>query len=197
MTTSQEAIGSPHKKRTGRSAPTQKSRAVRVDGDFLRIGGRNRYPIVDHWVVLPVEVAKGILLKQLPRGIRLIFSRGAAMDPGTIRIREIIIERSSDNSALIAGRGLFLKKEWCGIISMEAWARLFEASVLSNPIYGPESQLFDVKVDDEKLNASFCFWLNCHSLHEAFTMGNAVIENLQKSVMSAIMKLEATASKVK
>jgi hypothetical protein len=75
---------------------------------------------------------------------------------------------------------------------------------LSNPIYGPESQLFDVKVDDEKLNASFCFWLNCHSLHEAFTMGNAVIENLerpcmeiQKSVMSAIMKLEATASKVK
>jgi hypothetical protein len=179
MTTSQKAVGSAHKKRTSSSVSTEKSPTVRIDGESLLVGETDQFPIVNHCVNLPVLVANGIQLRQVPRGIKLIIARGDDLDQGIIRFSEIMIQNISPNLASVTCRAEYFRKDWSGVLGMEIWARLMEASVKSHPRYDPRRHILSISLNDEGTNISVSVLLKCETVLEAFGTCYVMIEDFE------------------
>lgn len=180
MTTSKKAVGSARKKRTSSSVSTEKSPTVRIDGESLLVGETDQFPIVNHCVNLPVLVANGIQLRQVPRGIKLIIGRGANLPQGIIRFSEIMIEQISHSLALVTCQAEYLRKDWNGVFGMRTWARLMEASIKSHPQYNPRRHSLSISLNDEGTNISVSVLLKCETVLEAYGSCHVMINDFER-----------------
>lgn len=200
--TSEHSIGLPKEKRSSTLTKGLKATTIKIDGNSLVVGGRRRFQIEKSSATLPLDVAAGIRLEQLPKEIHLIIQRDGKENSGVIRMPEIMIQKSSENRVSTMCYAEFKRADWQGVFGIDIWARLWETSVKFHPEFDRKLYIFGVLVDKTKVMSMLSMAFECETVYEAFIFTEVELRKfehqsvtLQRELIAKIKTIGASKKK--